>query len=72
MKKIIFVLGILFLISVFIIGGCSVSDDVSDNDQINQEMGLDDINDELDNIELDNSDLDLGDLDNLDEDLGDL
>ena len=71
MKKIIPILVVLVLIGMFLISGCSTP--VTDNsDVFDNQLGIDDIGNELAILDADDFDFDLSDLDNIDADLGDL
>ena len=75
MKKIISVLILLALVSMVFINGCGTPSDegTGTTDQVSSDLGVDDITDDIDTMDVDDSDFDLTGLDDsLNEDLADL
>jgi len=71
MKKIIPILVILVLVGTLLISGCGTST-IDTGGEFDNQLGVNDINNELNILDADESDFDLSDLDNIGSDLGDL
>lgn len=69
MKKIISILCILLLFGVLFISGCGTPSEPTD--QVNEQLGVDDINNDLNIVDADDEDFNLDDI-NIEDDLGDL
>ena len=72
MKKIIPILVILVLVGTLLISGCGGTSTIDTGGEFDNQLGVNDINNELNILDADESDFDLSDLDNIGSDLGDL